>query len=110
MCNDDEPGKITFFRQPGRGRRSFALVPVRARFMPTPPKPSAPGSSDRLRAVAKYSGLAFQMLATIGFSTWLGVWLDRRFQLKNPWCTIVLMLAGVFVALWQVIRSLTKES
>ncbi len=76
--------------------------------MSTPPKSPAPGS-DRLRAVAKYSGLAFQMLAIIGFSTWLGVWLDRHFQLKYPWCTIGLMLAGVFLALWQVIRSLTKE-
>ena len=70
---------------------------------------SPPPGSDRLRAVAKYSGLAFQMLAIIGFSTWLGTWLDRHFQLKNPWCTISLMLLGVLVALVQVIRGLTKE-
>ena len=77
--------------------------------MPTPPAPPPPGS-DRLRAIARYSGLAFQMLATIGGATWLGTWLDGYFHSRNPWFTIGLMLLGVLVALWQVIRSLTKES
>lgn len=76
--------------------------------MPTPPDPPAPGS-DRLRAVAKYSGIAFQMLATIGLSAWLGVGLDRHFKLTNPWFTVSLLLLGVLLALWQVIRGLTKE-
>ena len=77
--------------------------------MPTPSEPPR-DKSDRLRAVAKYSGIAFQMLATIGLSAWLGTWLDRHFQLKNPWCTVSLLLAGVLMALWQVIRGLTRES
>ena len=50
------------------------------------------------------------MLATIGGATWLGTWLDGYFHSRNPWFTIGLMLLGVLVALWQVIRSLTKES
>ncbi|GAA4352095.1 hypothetical protein GCM10023185_11420 [Hymenobacter saemangeumensis] len=75
--------------------------------MPRQPE-SSPGS-DRLRAFAKYSGIAFQMLAIIGLSTWLGLWLDRHYQTKTPWFTIGLMLLGVFAALYQVIRSLTKE-
>lgn len=69
-----------------------------------------PNGSDRYRAIAKYSGLAFQMLAIIGGSTWLGTWLDGRFHTRNPWFTIGLMLLGVLVALLQVIRGLTKES
>ena len=76
--------------------------------MPTPPEPP-PSGSNRLRAFAKYSGLAFQMLAIIGGSTWLGTWLDARYQSRNPWFTIGLMLLGVLVALLQVIRSLTKD-
>lgn len=72
---------------------------------PEPP----PSGSNRLRAFAKYSGLAFQMLAIIGGSTWLGTWLDERYQSRNPWFTIGLMLLGVLVALFQVIRSLTKD-
>lgn len=64
---------------------------------------------NRSRAIAKYSGLAFQMLAIIGSCTWLGTWLDARYGGQNPWFTIGLMLLGVFVAMWQVIRSLTRE-
>ena len=78
--------------------------------MPTPPAPPPGGSNNRLRAFAKYSGLAFQMLAIIGGSTWLGTWLDARYHSRNPWFTIGLMLLGVLVALFQVIRSLTRES
>ena len=76
--------------------------------MPTPTNPPPPGSG-RLRAVAKYSGLAFQMLAIIGGSAWLGTWLDGRLG-TGPWLTIGLLLLGVFLAVFQVIRSLTKES
>lgn len=73
-----------------------------------PDNSDAPDSTGRLRAVAKYSSIAFQMLATIGLSAWAGIWLDRHFQTKTPWWTIGLMLFGVLVALWQVIRGLTK--
>jgi F0F1-type ATP synthase assembly protein I len=76
--------------------------------MSASPNPQ-PAGSDRLRALAKYSGLAFQMLAIIGGSAWLGTWLDGRFQTKNPWFTIGLMLLGVFAAVFQVIRGLTRE-
>ena len=76
--------------------------------MPTTPDPQPTGTS-RLQAVMKYSGLAFQMLAIIGGSAWLGYWLDGKFA-TQPWLTIVLLLLGVFVAVFQVIRSLTKES
>ena len=72
---------------------------------PTPP----PAGSNRLQAVMKYSGLAFQMLAIIGGSAWLGTWLDGRLG-TGPWLTIGLLLLGVFLAVFQVIRSLTKES
>ncbi len=71
---------------------------------PQPPKSSA----DQASAVAKYSGIAFQMLAIIGLSAWAGVWLDGHYHTKTPWFTVGLMLLGLFVALYQVIRSLTK--
>ena len=77
--------------------------------MSSPSEPQ-PASSGRFRAFAKYSGIAFQMLAIIGLSTWLGTWLDGHFYSKNPWFTITLMLLGLLLALYQVIRSLTKES
>lgn len=76
--------------------------------MPTPSDPP-PTGSNRLQSVMKYSGLAFQMLAIIGGSAWLGTWLDGRMN-TSPWLTIGLLLLSVFLAVFQVIRSLTKES
>ena len=76
--------------------------------MPTPPD-SQPTVPNRRQAIMKYSGLAFQMLGIIGGSAWLGTWLDGRFH-TQPWLTIGLLLLGVFVAVFQVIRSLTRES
>ena len=71
-----------------------------------PPKPET--SADQASNLAKYSGIAFTMLAIIGLSTWAGIWLDAHFHTKTPWYTVGLMLLGLFVALYQVIRSLTK--
>ncbi|SMB85713.1 hypothetical protein SAMN00120144_2857 [Hymenobacter roseosalivarius DSM 11622] len=76
---------------------------------PTPPDKPTNSNPDRLRTFAKYSGLGFQMLAIIGLSAWAGTALDERFQNDRPWYTIVLMLLGVFVAMYQVIRSLTRD-
>lgn len=75
--------------------------------MPTePPKPETP--ADQASNVAKYSGIAFTMLAIIGLSAWAGTWLDGHFHNKTPYYTVGLMVFGLFVALYQVIRSLTK--
>jgi ATP synthase protein I len=74
-----------------------------------PPRPTPEGTPDRMRAVAKYSGIAAQMIATIGLSTWAGYWLDGHFQTKTPWFTLSLMLLGLFAALYNVIRSVTKD-
>ena len=79
--------------------------------MSTPPVPEPADKaavSGRVRSFAKYSGIAFQMLGIIGGFTWLGLWLDERYQSKNPWFTVGLMLVGVFLAMFQIIRSLTK--
>ncbi|MBX0292722.1 AtpZ/AtpI family protein [Hymenobacter sp. HSC-4F20] len=73
------------------------------------PRPGSDGNSGRLRAVARYSGIGAQMLATIGLSTWAGYWLDGHFHTKTPWFTLGLMLLGLFAALYNVIRSVTRE-
>ncbi|WP_151086970.1 AtpZ/AtpI family protein [Hymenobacter baengnokdamensis] len=70
-----------------------------------PPTPESDASARNNSALAKYSGIAVQMVAIIGLSTWAGVWLDGHFQTKTPWYTIGLTLSGIFLALFQVIRS-----
>lgn len=78
----------------------------------TPPTPAPSDARDDARnssAVGKFSGIAVQMIAIIGLSTWAGVWLDGHFQTKTPWYTIGLTLTGIFGALYQVIRSATSK-
>ncbi len=78
--------------------------------MPTPPPtPNADDTTRNSSAVAKYSGIAIQMIAIIGLSTWAGVWLDKHFRTATPWYTIGLTLSGIFLALYQVIRSATSD-
>ena len=90
-------------RQPGSGPFSHRyLCPMAA----DPPRPDTP--ADQASNLAKYSGIAFTMLAIIGLSTWAGIWLDGHFRTATPWFTLGLMLLGLFVALYNVIRSLTK--
>ena len=65
----------------------------------TPPTPAPSDASDDARnssALGKFSGIAVQMIAIIGLSTWAGVWLDGHFQTKTPWYTIGLTLTGIF--------------
>ena len=71
---------------------------------PTPPNEPSPDRS----ALARYSGIAVQMAAIIGLSTWAGVWLDGHFQPQTPWYTIGFTLGGIFLALYQVIRSVSR--
>ena len=77
---------------------------------PETPKPKQHDETPAEQAsnVAKYSGIAFTMLAIIGLSAWAGTWLDGHFHNKTPYYTVGLMVLGLFVALYQVIRSLTK--
>ena len=57
---------------------------------------------------AKYSGIAFQMLATIGIMTFIGYKIDENKQSKQPIFTAIFGLIGVIVSLIQVVRSLNK--
>ena len=72
------------------------------------PTPEADDTARNSSALAKYSGIAIQMFAIIGLSTWAGIWLDKHFHSTTPWYTIGLTLGGIFLALFQVIRSATQ--
>lgn len=74
----------------------------------TPPDNRNDETARNSSALAKYSGIAIQMFAIIGLSTWAGVWFDGHFHTTTPWFTIGLTLSGIFLALFQVIRSVTR--
>ncbi|MBB2146691.1 hypothetical protein GM921_14400 [Pedobacter sp. LMG 31464] len=58
---------------------------------------------------AKYTGIAFQMLATIGLFTFIGYKIDEHSGNTKSIYTAMLGLLGVIISLYMVIRSLTKN-
>ena len=52
----------------------------------------------------RYSSLAFEMIAIMGFGTWLGVKIDQRLDLSFPAFTLGLMIMSVIGAIYYAIR------
>lgn len=59
---------------------------------------------------ARFSALGIQMGVIIGFFSWLGVYLDDKYQSKTDWWTVGLSLFGVTTALYLIIREVIKIS
>lgn len=59
----------------------------------------------RMGTIAKFSGMGFQMIAVIGVFAFAGYKIDEAAAHTVKWVTAVLSLAGVFIALYIVIRS-----
>ncbi len=57
---------------------------------------------------ARYSGLAFQMIAIILVTTWGGVKLDKLTAFEIPVFTIILSLLGVFAAIYTAVKDFIK--
>lgn len=58
----------------------------------------------------EFVNIAFQMAVIIGAALLLGIWLDNKFPNKFSGFTIGITLLGVFVALFQVIRKVSRMS
>jgi F0F1-type ATP synthase assembly protein I len=58
---------------------------------------------------ARYSGIAFQMLAIIGIMTFIGYKIDESRESKQQIFTALFGLVGVVISLIQVVRSLNKK-
>lgn len=58
---------------------------------------------------AKYSGIAFQMLGTIGLGVYSGLKLDQWLQNKFPLWTLVLSLTSVGGSLYLLIKQVKSE-
>lgn len=55
---------------------------------------------------AKYTGVAFQMVAIIGVFAFIGFKLDDWLDHETKWVTALMGVAGVCLSIYQVIRSL----
>jgi F0F1-type ATP synthase assembly protein I len=56
-----------------------------------------------------YTGIGFQMLATISLCTWLGWQYDASYSKKFPIGILIGSLLGVGIGLYVVIKDVTKK-
>lgn len=71
--------------------------------------PSDDGDNQKqTNALAKFSGIAFQMIAIIGVFAFAGYKIDQLAANQTKWVTAILSLAGVFIAMYLVIRSIKQ--
>ena len=64
-----------------------------------------PGDNRPASNYAKFSGLAFQMIAIIGGLAYAGYKIDESAGHTTKWVTAALALIGVFISLYIVIKS-----
>ncbi len=64
---------------------------------------------NHLNNYAKYSGIAFQMLAIILIGVYGGIKLDQWLNLKFPVFTVVLSIGSVALAIYSVIKEFLKK-
>ena len=59
--------------------------------------------------VLLYSNLAIQMGIIIGIGSYFGNHLDESYKNQTPWWTLILSLSAVFLAFYQVIKTLKNR-
>lgn len=64
--------------------------------------------AEKTTSFVQFSGIAFQMLGTIGLGVWAGIKLDAWQHNHRPIWTIVLSLTAIGASLYLFIRQLTK--
>jgi hypothetical protein len=70
-------------------------------------KPNSENSKGQSYAnFAKYTGVAFQMMAIIGGSAYIGYKIDQYYDHKVQYVTAIACVLGVFLSIYQTIRQL----
>lgn len=59
-----------------------------------------------LNNYAKYTGMAFQMMAIIGFSAFVGYKIDQFYEHQTQWVTAITCVFGVILSIYQTIKQL----
>ena len=65
-------------------------------------------TTEKTTSFVQFSGIAFQMLGTIGLGVWAGMKLDAWQSNARPIWTIVLSLTAIGASLYLFIRQLTR--
>ena len=79
--------------------------------MPQPQQPQSPEEKRKsaIKAIARYSGLAFQLLAACLAGAFIGRWLDNYFQLAQPTWAVFLTIFFMLGSLYSLYRQLLKD-
>jgi ATP synthase protein I len=60
-------------------------------------------------AYLRYSGLGFQMAATIGLGIWIGRKVDEYLGLQQPWLTMLLVMLLFIGFIYKLYVDLTRK-
>lgn len=71
--------------------------------------PPINSAAEKTTSFVQFSGIAFQMLGTIGLGVYAGMKLDAWQNNRRPVWTIVLSLTAIGASLYLFIRQLTKK-
>ncbi len=61
-----------------------------------------------LNKYVRFTGIAFQLGATIYLATYIGKWLDTKFLMEKKIFTLVLILVGLIASIWSIVKQLDK--
>lgn len=64
------------------------------------------GPNNEANSIAKYGGIAFQMVAVIGLFAYAGYRIDKATGHSVQWVTAILSLFGVCIAMYIIFKSL----
>ena len=57
---------------------------------------------------ARFSGIAFQLGATIYLAAYVGKWLDNKFLMEKKIFTLTLIVVGLIATIWSINKQLIK--
>ena len=66
------------------------------------------GDKESGGSILQYSGLGMQIAIIIGGGSWLGSWLDEKYQTERSWFTLGLVLLSVTLAMVYAIKTLNR--
>ena len=78
--------------------------------MKDPKEPKKKGQGNRIKNYARYSGIAFQMIAIIVLGTYGGVKLDESYPNKYSLFTVICSLVAVALSMYYAVTQVTGFS
>lgn len=61
-----------------------------------------------LNKYIRFTGIAFQLGATIYLAAYLGKWLDTKFLMQKKLFTLGFILIGLIASIWSIVKQLNK--